>query len=357
MDWTKTGYSYDVIVGVVHQTNVDNLLGVLSGVQLNGLKITDNYYSDSRVQAKVVTVVKDGSSDGYIKNARLRITLVIPDRDWSQALFTGYVTDIQETHEHGYVKRTYTLDSTMWGLLNHKIYKNITIANNAKLIATFSSILKTYTKMQYATTGALDHVFKFKNPMIYEVGTSLSSVLFELTSSYDRMDVDGIGRITLKKYTAPSKATASRTIDVDDPRGLVYGAVNKTTNAYEKPGMVVVTANVTQNNKQKTISARYEAPSTNETSLAQRGWLLVKVDSYNGTKDNPTTSDLASVASSKWKEAQTNGNEWTLTSVYANYKAGEVVNLIVNNKAIKCLIKTVTTSFENMTQDLTLKEV
>lgn len=357
MDWTKTGYSYDIIVGVVHQTNVDKLLGVLSGVQFNGLQMTDNYYSDSRVQAKVTTIVKDGTSDGYVANARLRITLVIPDRGWSKEMFTGYVTDVQETHEHGYVKRSYTLDSTMWGLLDHKMYKTITIADKAKLIDTWKDILSKNTKMQYSTSGANNHTFALKSPMVYPIGTALSTILFELTSKYDRMNVDGHGRITLKKYIAPSSAQPSRTLDLDDARGLIYGSVSRSSDEVEKPGQVVVTANITQNEKQKTISSRYTAPSTHATSIEKRGWLSVRVEAYNGSKDNPTNEDLATVAKTKWQSAQANGVEWSLSSVFADYWAGEVVNLIVNNKTHKCLIKSVSTNFENLTQDLTLKEV
>lgn len=367
MDWTNTGYSYSIGVNVVHQTNVDNTLGSLSGVQLNGMSITENYYSDSRVQAKVSTVVKAGESDGYVNYARLRIILSIPERNFIEELMTGYVSDIVENSEHGYTKRTYTLEGTIWGLLDHKIADPITIGKGVKMISVWSSLMKTLTKMQYSTDGAQDTAFS--NVVLYEPGTALSTVLFELSSGYDRMDVNGHGIVTLKKYTPPSQMTPSRIIDYNDLRGLSISPLEKNTSEYENPGRAIVTTTVSIEKDGKTsqevIAGYYDAPSSDPSSIETRGWLSARTDSYSGSSENPSKSELNSIAENNWKSAQNKGVQYSGSSVFANYHAGEVVTLITpSSKSVdapidshKVLIQSVTTNLEQFTQSLTMKEV
>ena len=367
MDWTDTGYSYDISVNVVHQTNVVKTLGTLSGVQLSELSITENYYSDSRIQGKVTTIVKDGESDGYVNNARLRIILSIQDRGIIKELMTGYVSDISESSEHGYTKRTYSIEGTMWGLLDHKVADQVTVTKGAKMISTWSSLMNSMTKMQYSTEGAQDIVFS--NTVIYEPGTSLATILFELSSGSDRMDTDGHGIVTLSKYEAPSKRTPSRIIDYNDIRGLAMTPLERTSSEYEVPGRAVVTATVSVNEggktSQKVISGSYDAPSTDPSSIAVRGWLSARTDSYSGASDNPTKAELNTIAKNNWTSAQNKGVQYSGSSVFADYHAGDVVTLMVpegkdqmtNIEAKKVLIQSVTTRLEEFVQELTMKEV
>lgn len=367
MDWSNTGYSHVVGVNVVHQTNVDNELGSLSGIQLSGMTITENYNSDSRVQAKVTTIVKSGQSDGYIKNARLRIILSIPERGFNKELVTGYVSDIDESSERGYTKRQYTIEGTIWGLLDHKIATPITIGKGTKMVSIWSSLMSSQTKMQYSTSGAQDKAFL--NTIVYEPGTLLSTILFELSSGYDRMDVNGHGVVTLRPYTAPSKRTPTRTIDYNDLKGLALDGLEKNTSDYDSPGRAIVTATIstTKNNKttQQVIAGYYDAPASHATSIATRGWLKARSDAYSGTAENPSKSELNDLAKNNWEDAQDNGIQYSGSSVFRDYHAGEVVTLVkpTNNnidaplESHKVLIQTVTTNLEHLTQDLTIKEV
>lgn len=366
MDWTDTGYSYHVEVSVVSQVDVDNTFDTLDGVILSGLTISQNYYSDSRIQGKVTTIVREGESDGYVENARLRITLTIPDRDWSEELLTGYVSDIDEQVENGMTKRTYSIEGTIWGLLDHKIKSPIIIGKGATLINAWCKILDYNTKMQHTHKDAVDH--NFGSNIIYEAGSALSTVLFELSSGYDRMDSDGHGRLTLSKYTAPSKRSSSGFIDMHDIKGLALYPLSKSSSKWEAPGRAIVTATktVTSGGKssQQVIVGSYDAPASHFTSLSSRGWLKAKTDSYNGTSENPTKSELDAIAKKNWKDAQDVGLSWTMPSVFKNYKAGEIYDFIVPSamgtvgfESHKVLITAVNTNFESMTQELSFKEV
>lgn len=366
MDWTDTGYSYDISVHVVSQTNVDNTLGSLSGVQLSGLTITENYNSDSRIQAKVTTVVKDGESDGYIDQARLRIVLSIPEKNLIKELITGYVSDISETSEHGYIKRSYSIEGTIWGLLDHKIVDPITITKGAKMIDVWTSLLSKLTKMQYSTDDAQDH--SFNSTVIYEQASLLSTVLFEISSGYSRMDTNGHGVITLSKYTAPSNRTPTRTIDYNDFRTLAITPLDRSSSEYEAPGRAIVTATIsTEKNgetSQEIIVGSYDAPATDRTSIESRGYLRARSDSYSGNSEKPSKSELNALAKQNWESEQNKGIEWSGSTVFSDLHEGDVVNLVApaskdatQIRIHKVLITTVSTNLEDFTQSLTMKEV
>lgn len=362
MDWSDTGYEYLVEVAVVNQTNVDEVLGYLSGVGLEGASISENYNSDSRVQGKISTIVEEGASDGYVDNARLRIVLLIPSRGWSEELLTGYVTDIQENTEHGRTKRTYTIEGTIWGLLDHKVSSPVTIAKGANLVSVWKSLLAQLTKMQYTTEKAQDHTFT--STTIYEAGTSLSTILFEVSSGYDRVDVTGHGVVSLVKYTAPSKREPDRYIDFSDPRTLALYPLERTSNKWEAPGRAIVTANVSKTDSdgkavQEVLVGVYDAPSSHPTSISTRGWLKARSDAYSGTSENPTKDELNIKARENWENDQNKGYTWTCNSVFADYHAGEVAMLIapMAKDGKKVLVQSVTTNLDTLSQSLTLKEV
>lgn len=366
MDWENTGYSYNVDVLVVDQRNVEIILGSLSGVQLEGLTITENYYSDSRIQAKVSTIVGESESDGYIQNARLRIIMSIPLRAWTEELITGYVSDIDLTYQSGYAKRTYTIEGTLWGLLNHKIGKSLAIASGSTLRDVIVKQIMPQTRMQYSLSNFLDH--RFNSAIVYEAGSNLSTVLFETTSGYDRVNNDGHGTIVISKYTAPSNMTPTKTLDFHDSRGLLMAPLSYNDTSYSAPGRAIVTTTVSKDKgdgktEQVTISGYYDAPASDRTSIEQRGYIIARSDSWNRSGDNPSERDLAQEAKNNWQSAQDKGIEWTVDTVFGDYHTGEVINIIAATSKSeassihKVLISGVQTELANLTQKLTLKEV
>lgn len=363
MDWKKTGYAWDVAVNVVHQTDVNKVIGSLSGVLPDSIQVSENYYSDSRIQAKVATVVKEGTSDGYINHGRLRILFMVPDRNFAEEFITGYVSDINENTEHGYTKRTYTIESTIWGLLEHKISASVTIAKGAKLLTVWTGLVSKQTKMQYSTAGAQDYTYG--STIIYEAGTNLSTMFFEMNESINRFGVDGHGRLTLREYVAPSKQTPAYTLEYKDLRGLMLSPLSRSMAQDEAPGRAIVTATVTKEDSngkstQQTLVGAYDAPNTHDTSIQVRGWLKARSDAYSGASDNPNQTELNAVAKKNWENAQKDiGAEWSANTVFGDYHAGDVCLLIPHENAagVKVLVKATTINLSSMSQDLTLKEV
>lgn len=357
MDWTNTAYTIDLGATLIDPLNVNKKIGDLKGIIFDGLDITENYNADSRIQAKLATVTPIDQSDGYKNNARIRIILSIPDRAWSKELITGYVSDIKVSQEANYIKREYTIESTMWGLLNHRLATPVTINKGSNMINIWTDLMTRQTKMQYSTTGAQNRTFN--NTIIYEPGTVLATLLFEISEGYSRMDVDGHGRIILKRYIAPSKQTPSRTIDLTDERGLVYGSFTKSSSEWSTSGREIVTATITgKNNSQQVIAGYYDAPANHRSSIKTRGYLVSQSTSYSGSNNSPTKNELAKIAESNWKKSQSLGIDWQGTSIYADYHAGDVVWLSTTPLTKKkCLIREVDTHFSSFSQDLTLEEI
>ena len=352
MYWAKLGYTPILYVDVVSQLNVNNVLGSLKNVSIADSSITENYNSDTRVQAKVVTVSRNGESDGYIENGRLRMILSIPTRDWTATLFTGFVTDMNESDNDGYIKRTYTLESTIWGLTDQYMHIYVTISKGARVKVIMEDLLKQHTTFQYDLSNAKDRTFG--DTKVYDVGTSLLNIFMEINDGYNRLEVDPFGKFLLKEYKKPKNQTASKTIDYADVNTLTMDELTKSTNATDCPGRTIVISR----GGDKLVSSHYDPSESAASSQKTRGWLKVKTAQYNGSAKDPGISELHSQAQKLWEDNQDKGIEWGVKTYFANYHAGEVVNLIPRKQSSrKCLISNVDTSFGDMTQKLTCKEL
>ena len=366
-DYGNTKYGVSISAVLVNQTNIREVLGSLKNIVADSVTITENYNSDSRVQAKLSTITKADQSDGYISYSRIRIIMSVPAKQWSEPIMTGYVSDIEEHMENGYVQRTYSIEGTLWGLLDHKLYNSIVISKGAKLLTVWTSLIRKCTKMQCDITGAKNCTFG--NTVVYEPGTELSTILFEVSSGYNRMDVDPFGAITLRPYVSPSKKPVSRTINYKDLKGFAIAPLTRTTTEFDAPGRAIVTAMVSTKDSsgktsQKTIVGHYDAPASDITSQQKRGWLSARMDSYIGTSEKPTKDELNKVAKKNWESSkQEVGYEWSGSCVFQNYHAGDVVYLIApssktsNPTRHKVLLTAVSTSFRDFKQSLTMKEV
>jgi hypothetical protein len=279
-------------------------------------------------------------------------------------LITGYVSDIRETVESGMVKREYTIESTIWGLLEHQTVSQIVVAKKSSLVTVFKQILSRLTRMQFDTTKAQDHVYSTN--IIYEAGTDLATILFELTSGYDRIEVDGHGRLVLNAYKAPAKRSASELIDYRDVKGLTFGTYSKTITNYDIPGRAIVTSTKSStangSSTQKVLVGYYDAPSEHEASMASRGYLKSVSSSYSGIGDDPDRAELAAEAKNIWDSQQKGYTDWDVTSIFKDYHAGDILNFVYPQptgefKVTKVLVHSVDTSLETWQQKLTLKEV
>ena len=350
--WPKIGYTPILYADLVSPLNVGTVIGTLHNISIADSSITEQYYSDTRIQGKIVTICKNGESDGYIDNARIRMILSIPTRDWSKTLITGFVSGIEESDSDGFTKRTYNVESTIWGLSNHLMHIYVNVKNGDSLKAFLTNLLKNETKFQYNLSNAKDSTFG--DTKVYDVGTSLLNIIMEVNEKINRVDVDADGRLIFTPYADPKTISASKTIDYEDHLTLTMEEMTKSTNAFDRPGRTIVISR----NGQQVISSHYDPPATDESSQQTRGWLMVKTAQYGGKKKEPTIQDLHNEATELWKNSQDKGIEYDVKTYFADYHAGEVINLIPRKRSSKkCLISSVDTSFGDFTQKLTCREL
>ena len=365
MIWTNLEYDWEVVAQVVDAHSSSSVIGELVGLDPAGCEVTEGYYSDTRVSGRVTTRVPLGESDGYVPNARICIVLRVPRHGWERQLLTGFVTDYGESEEGGSTIREYSLDSSLWGIAEDMTLASVTCAAGAKAL-TVAKRLMDSRRIEYDVSDAQDRTIS--KPTVYEPGTALLHLLFDIMSGYNRIGVRGDGPILIKRYTAPSKLSPSATIDPYDHRTLVVGDVSDKDESSERPGAAIVTANVS---KTKTVGGKtttthetragsYLAPDSHETSRNTRGYLRFAKDTYSGSKEEPSVSELQSAAKTVWSNNQDKGRSHDLTVLYMDLHEGDVVELVRKDGTTrKCLVQTVTTNLDprERTQRLTLKEV
>lgn len=279
IDWTNLEYDWEVTAQVIDPHSSASIIGELSGVDPAGCEVTEGYYSDTRVSGRVTTRVPAGESDGYAPNARIKIVLCVPRFGWERALLTGFVTDVSESEEGGSTIREYMLDSSLWGIAEDLITSSVTCAAGSKALTVAKKLLGD-RRIEYDVSEAQDRTIS--KVTVYEPGTALLHLLFDVFSGYSRLGVRGDGPILISRYTAPSKLTPCVTIDPYDPRTLVVGEVHVNDETYEKPGAAIVTANVSKTTTKggktttshETRAGAYLAPDSHETSRNTRGYLL-----------------------------------------------------------------------------------
>ncbi len=365
VDWHDLEYDWEVAALLVDPHDCNSIVGELQGVESSGCSVTEGYYVDTRVSAQVSTVVPIGESDGYVRNARIRLVLRVPRRGWERELITGFVTDIHPSEHHGQTKRVYSLDSSLWSISEDAITSKVTCAAGSKAMTVCRKLLKD-RYIEFDDNGAQDR--SIPKVTVYEPATMLLNLLFDITNGYSRLDVSGHGPITFRKYVAPSKRTPSLTIDPDDPHTLVIGEVSEDDETWELPGAAIVTANLSKTTKDKagksvttheTRAGVYTAPNSHVASRNNRGYLRFVKDTYSGNKEEPSVSELTNAAKQKFNASQDKGRSWTLTQLYEDLHAGDIVTLVRADGSHRCLVQTVETSLDARyrTQRLTLKEV
>ena len=186
---------------------------------------------------------------------------------------------------------------------------------------------------------------------MYECGESALTVLMDACGSYDRVSVDGHGRVTVERYVAPSAREPSQDVDPEGERSVVIGSVTSGDGSQTTPGRVIVTSG----SGDSLMVASYDSPADAESSSRVRGYMYARKESHSG--ENPTWGQLLAEAKASWQASQNPGREHELTVMWQAWHQGDVVRLRVGGTWRKCLVKSVESDLGAMTQKVTLKEV
>lgn len=341
VDWTKLDRANERIEAVlVDRGNCQVTVGGLDGLDPSTVKITEGYYTDTRAQCTFETYTADGN-DGYDASNETRVRIVHSFDGYSKPLFTGYVVSRKPTFDNGMVKRSYELHSTLYTISKDTLGSNAMLGNQASISEANKKILETVGKESDLSLMADRRI---QSPKVYEEASdTFLSILFDLNDGINRVDVDGLGRITIKKYTAPADLTPSLVISADD--GMTIGDITQDDSSSDVPSRVFV-----KSSSDDSLMAVVDVPSDYPSSPARRGYTIAETVTVD--YENPTYDQLYKYGKQWLEEQQDPGLSWKLTRHYQDLHEGDVVWLDVD-KRHKCLVQTVKT--QNREQKLTLK--
>lgn len=361
MDWldqTRT----DVIEFLqVSPTNINDVRGTLTGVDLGASTLTASYYTDTRTSG-----VLRLCEESWIRGSFIRVVHRVPEWDYRNELGTYIVTDDSADRHCGEWHYDLQLQSILYGLSTHLGESPATIPKGGNCLAAMRQILKSASR-PYIEKSPRDA--KAQNALVFDTGTSMLSRLFELCSmANDRLDVDGHGNVTISPYVELQNRPSVLTISLEDVRGIAKDDLSRTTNWLELPGEVVVSHKYSESGKDaagKSVSVEKEiravAKSTKNPGPTTRGYYVV--DYHSLSELSPRTQQAAQQKAKQYLDrAEHERVEWQLTTMYLPVWEGDVITLLIPDGvaryqgARKCLVKNVELDLLHMTMQLTLKE-
>lgn len=357
MDWRDLKRTDRIIVQQLNPSGLDSVIGELDGVDLSGGSIDAAYYSDTRTSGKL-----DVIGDGWQRGSFIRIIHEVPEWGYSNELGTYIVTDDGAERENGIWRYSLTLQSMLYALDLDRLVKPWTIAKNAMAMTAAQQILA-QTAFESVFSG---NDYKVKSAQVLESGTSRLSALFSLCQmASNRIDVDGHGRIQVKRYETPASKSPVWRIDLADTRGIALDGLSRSTDWLELPDTVAVAHKYSDTAGSKTVEREINAVarvgSGSQHSAAVRGYSIV--DFRDVSEMSPRTAARAQqLANAYLVNDSRELVEWELTTTYLPIWEGDVVELVVHDGDInyqgarKCLVKSISLDLAPLRMKLTLKE-
>lgn len=359
IDWKDQTRKDRLTFQMVSPTNVNQVYGNLTGVDLSGSSLSAGYYTDTRTSGKLRVV-----GGNWRRGSKIRVVHEVPAWGYKNEIGTYIVTDDSTTKENGVWVTELTLQSMLFGLSKDKHVKPWTIAKNARALKAMEQSLKAGGVQYRKLSGVLDTTYK--SAKVIGSGTTRLAALYDLAgAAKDRLDVDGHGYVTIEKYVRPGAKAAKFSIDLADSRGVVQDGVERSTDWLQLPSITAVSYKYTdkQGNKsvQKEITGTARVSSSLHQSYSNRGYNVVDFRSLS-KMDPQTTARANELAKQYLKDESRELVEWTINTTYLPLWIGDVVTLVVRDgdKAYqgnrKCLVKAIDLELEHMTMKLTLKE-
>lgn len=359
MDWRDITRTDKILVQMVNPTNIDAVMGELEGVDLSSSSLTAGYYTDTRTSGKIRVV-----GEGWQRGSMVRIVHQIPEWNYVNELGTYFVTNDDRTRERGEWLYDLTLQSRLFGLSTDMIVRPWVIAKNAMMQKAAAQCLNA-PGFPYDFSGAND--YRFKSARVMETGTDRLSIMFALCqTANNRLDVDGHGRVLMRKYVNPKNRTPIFRIDLNDPRGVAVDGLSGTTDYLQLPDVVGVCYryNTTKNGKsvQQEINASARVSESSPQAHGVRGYTVTDFRQLN--EMTPATAAQAQKLAQQYLVNDSVEHvEWQLNTVYLPIWQGDVVDLVIDDGQERyqgnrrCLVKNVELKLDDMSMQLTLKEV
>lgn len=327
--------------------DLERELGDLPGLLADGATVTEGYYTDNRVSAKLSSL---GERDPY---AWVRLVHECPGYGWREELGTFVVAEEDVTWEAGGAKHDYDLRSILWAISSDTQPGHFSIGTGATTSQVFDRICGIVGKQGVRLAGCGEH--RYGQPVVYDVGSSYLKDLFDVADTAScRLGVDGHGRITLGPYVAPSRRDPDWVLDMADPSCPV---IDSGTKEEDTTGQATSRVVVTYKGKDVELSAGADVATSSPFSPARRGYTIA--ESKDLTDMSPETQDQAQREAEAALAANTSdkSRKRTCRCLYFPVHAGDVVEWRQDGATVRYLAQEVERDISDWTVSLTLKEV
>lgn len=346
IDWRDRTRVDEIHVRMVDPHNLDIDRGELEHLILSDCSISYGYETDTRVSAKLVT---EGCN--YIPGSWLRI--IHKSGDYQKELGTFVVIDDPSWDYKGGLKiYSYELQSVLWTLQKDLVLGHLSIGAGAYALDVIKRICNTCGRAYVFNN---PNNYRYSAAKVYEACDSYLTDTFDICStSTNRLDVDGHGRITVSKYYAPSQIEPAWDIVDADPRTLLLSSsISGSSNAHEVPSRAIVV----YTNGDSEIIAAADRTSDSPLSAAQRGYTIA--EKYQVSDLSPATQAGAQALAQDNLSRNVVTTQLDASFLYFPCVPGETMYLTLGGVKKKYLIKTIDpVSLKNpMTIKTTLKEV
>lgn len=324
--------------------SLDTTYGDLSGVEPSSVSVTEGYYTDARVSAKLTAL-----SGGYRDYCWLRLVHECPGTAFREELGTFVVAGRTDTRD----ETEMDLRSVLWAISDDTQAGHLTIGQGALSHDVFRRICQAVGKEGEILAGAGNH--RYASTVVYETGDSYLSDLFDLCDAAScRLGVDGHGRITMGPYVAPSLREPDWLIDPYSSRSMV---LEDGLSTEDTTGQAASRSVVTYKGSDAELSAAADVPSSSPASASRRGYTIAEVHSVSELM--PATQAQAQAMADSYVAADSaSGRTRSAKCLYFPVHAGDVVAWREADGTVgRWLVKEADTDCGDWTVSLSLKEV
>ena len=351
-DWSDLNHTWDISIVQLAPANMKDVWGELQGVDLSTATISEGYYTDTRVQAKL-----DYYDAPRERQAFIQVQARVPEWGYTTILGTFLPTSDDVTFSGGAMKTTLNLESMLYALDLQAMPAPWIIKSWTNFNTFATQLLKTCNR-PWVNKDLKNYTYT--SNVAYSTGTTYLSALYDAcNTSNNRLGVAGDGCITIEPYLLPARRTPVFSLDITDSKSIVKDSVSRTSDYLSLPTDCVVYYN--RNNEDVSDVVRGYASNGGRFAFGSRGYIKTLVESVS---EEPAggSATLNARAQTKLEQASTEGVQWEVTCEYMPVHAGDVGYLQGMTQDIEpyntrqlVMVKNVELELNHMTMKLTLK--
>lgn len=345
IDWFDAARNDEISFSMVDPNNLDREYGQLTSVVINDTSLSYGYDVETRTSGSIKLL----DDTNYIQNSWVRVYHKVNNEGYPNELGTYILANPIEEYSGEGITRSYDMYSVLWGIKEDLYPGYFQIASNASSDEAFKLLCET-CKRPYRLIGTSKYTYD--NAAVFELGDSFLSMLYSVAStSNNRIDIDGHGRIIISKYIAPNKISPTWTLDVDDPRSIIReGSIKMESSINDVPSRIIVT----DTSSNSVILAYSDVSNISEYSSKNRGYIKAELKSDL----KPGSYNIAKVLADYYAESVSKTVEWSMETLYFPCKPGDTCTFIRNKVEHYCLIDAIDSlNLDSMTMSLTLREL